>query len=246
MESSSQPLVALDAESAETPHVKLADRIPDGVLLSLTFLIFLGAWQLAIVVFNPPPYIIPSPAALGLALWSAATDINLWVNIGVTAEEVAIAFTASAILAGAVGFWVTESRLAERIILPYVIAFQAVPKIAIAPLIIIWFGFGISSKVVIATMLGFFPVFVNVVTGFKAVDQRQLMLMNSLCATRWQIEEGFAEAKGEVGLDQDEVRKWAAWHRHVTLCLLAHAYLVVTRQAACREEVGKKGAPTPP
>jgi len=66
-----------------------------------------------------------------------------------------------------------------------------------------------------------------------------------VCTTRWQIEEGFAQAKGEVGLDQYEVRKWEAWHRHVTLCLLAHAYLVVMRQAAQREERGQKGAPTP-
>jgi SRSO17 transposase len=66
-----------------------------------------------------------------------------------------------------------------------------------------------------------------------------------VCTTRWQIEEGFAQAKGEVGLDQYEVRKWEAWHRHVTLCLLAHAYLVLMRQAAQREERGEKGALTP-
>jgi SRSO17 transposase len=66
-----------------------------------------------------------------------------------------------------------------------------------------------------------------------------------VCATRWQIEEGFAQAKGEVGLDQYEVRQWEAWHRHATLCLLAHAYLVVMRQAAQREERGEKGALTP-
>jgi SRSO17 transposase len=66
-----------------------------------------------------------------------------------------------------------------------------------------------------------------------------------VCMTRWQIEESLAEAKGEVGLDQYEVRKWAAWHRHATLCLLAHAYLVVTRLAACREEAGEKGASIP-
>jgi SRSO17 transposase len=66
-----------------------------------------------------------------------------------------------------------------------------------------------------------------------------------VCTTRWQIEEGFAQAKGEVGLDQYEVRKWEAWHRHATLCLLAHAYLVVMRQAAQREERGQKGAPIP-
>lgn len=63
--------------------------------------------------------------------------------------------------------------------------------------------------------------------------------------TRWQIEEGFAQAKGEVGLDQYEVRKWEAWHRHATLSLLAHAYLVVLRRAARREEHGQKGAPIP-
>lgn len=66
-----------------------------------------------------------------------------------------------------------------------------------------------------------------------------------VCTTRWQIEECFAEAKGEVGMDHYEVRKWNAWHRHATLCLLAHAYLVVMRRAACREETGKKGAPIP-
>jgi SRSO17 transposase len=66
-----------------------------------------------------------------------------------------------------------------------------------------------------------------------------------VCTTRWQIEEGFAQAKGEVGLDQYEVRKWEAWHRHATLCLLTHAYLVVMRQAAQQEERGQKGAPTP-
>jgi SRSO17 transposase len=63
-----------------------------------------------------------------------------------------------------------------------------------------------------------------------------------VCTTRWQIEEGFAQAKGEVGLDQYEVRKWEAWHRHATLCLLAHAYLVVLRRAARQEERGQKGA----
>lgn len=66
-----------------------------------------------------------------------------------------------------------------------------------------------------------------------------------VCTARWQIEEGFAQAKGEVGLDQYEVRKWEAWHRHATLCLLAHAYLVVLRQAARQEERGQKGAPIP-
>jgi len=66
-----------------------------------------------------------------------------------------------------------------------------------------------------------------------------------VCTTRWQVEEGFAQAKGEVGLDHYEVRKWEAWHRFATLCLLAHAYLVVLRLAARHEETEEKGAPIP-
>ena len=66
-----------------------------------------------------------------------------------------------------------------------------------------------------------------------------------VCTTRWQIEEGFAQAKGEVGLDQYEVRKWEAWHRHATLCLLAHAYLVVLRRAARRGRTRAKGGADP-
>ena len=66
-----------------------------------------------------------------------------------------------------------------------------------------------------------------------------------VCTTRWQIEEGFAQAKGEVGLAQYEVRTWQAWHRHATLCLLAHAYLVAMCHAARQDQPGEKGAPVP-
>ena len=78
--------------------------------------------------------------------------------------------------------------------------------------------------------------------GPKETGEEELV---RVCNARWQIEEGFAQAKGEVGLDQYEVRQWAAWHRHATLCLLAHAYLVVLRRAARREEGGEKGGPIP-
>jgi SRSO17 transposase len=78
--------------------------------------------------------------------------------------------------------------------------------------------------------------------GPEGTDVEELV---RACTTRWQIEECLAEAKGEVGLDHYEVRQWNAWHRHATLCLLAHAYLVVMRQAARREEAGGKGGPAP-
>jgi SRSO17 transposase len=68
--------------------------------------------------------------------------------------------------------------------------------------------------------------------------------MTRVAGTRWVIEESFARAKGEVGLDQYEVRRWDGWYRHITLCLLAHAYLEVTRATASGEPA-KRGVPTP-
>jgi hypothetical protein len=75
-------------------------------------------------------------------------------------------------------------------------------------------------------------------------DETAVEELIRVCRSRWQIEECLAEAKGEVGLDQYEVRTWAAWHRHATLCLLAHAYLVAMRLAARQGELGERGAPT--
>ena len=77
------------------------------------------------------------------------------------------------------------------------------------------------------------------VCGPEATSEAELL---RVCRTRWQLEECFAQAKGEVGLDHYEVRTWQAWHRFVTLCLLAHAYLVVLRCAAQQEEAEEKGA----
>lgn len=171
----------------QRPRAALIDRIPDWLLLTLVSAGLIGVWQGLEVWLNPPPYIFPSPAALAAALWSAATDPMFWANVSVTAYESAAGFAAAIVVAFVLGFAVTEVRLLERAVLPYIVAMQGVPKIAIAPLIIIWFGFGMGSKVVIAAMLAFFPIFINVLTGFRSVDERQLMLMRSLCATRWQI-----------------------------------------------------------
>jgi len=82
-----------------------------------------------------------------------------------------------------VGAAIAQSKLAERVIYPYLIALQTIPKIAIAPLIIIWFGYGMSSKIVVSAMLAFFPVLVNVIVGLKSCDAGKLDVMRSLSAS---------------------------------------------------------------
>ena len=86
-----------------------------------------------------------------------------------------------------VGSLVTQVWLLERTLYPYLIALQSMPKIAIAPLIVIWFGYGASSKVIIAAMISFFPILVNVVVGLRSCDASKLDLLRSLSASKWQI-----------------------------------------------------------
>src|SRR5207245_10326586 len=105
-----------------------------------------------------------------------------WVRLSDAVAGFLIAVV-SGIVLGAI---VAEFRLVERTLYPYLVALQTLPKIAIAPLIVVWFGFDVSSKVVIAATVAFFPVLVNVIVGLKTIDAAKLDLMRSLRASRWQ------------------------------------------------------------
>ena len=96
-------------------------------------------------------------------------------------------FMGAAVLAIVLGSLIAQSRFVERVIYPYLIVIQTTPKVAIAPLFIIWFGFGMTSKVIIAGIISFFPILVNVIAGLRSTDPQRIELMRSLRATRWQI-----------------------------------------------------------
>jgi NitT/TauT family transport system permease protein len=107
---------------------------------------------------------------------------HFWVTLG----EALAGFAIAAVAGIAMGAGIAQFRLVERTVYPYLVALQTLPKIAIAPLIIVWAGFGLSSKVIIAALVAFFPVLVNVIVGLKTIDQSKLELMRSLRASRWQ------------------------------------------------------------
>jgi NitT/TauT family transport system permease protein len=85
------------------------------------------------------------------------------------------------------GALIAQFRLADKLIYPYVIALQSVPKVALAPLLVIWFGFGLESKVIMTAVIAFFPIIVNTIVGLRTVDQDRIDLMVALKASRWQI-----------------------------------------------------------
>ena len=101
--------------------------------------------------------------------------------------EILAGFLVGSICGLLLGFVIALVPLAERILYPYVVAFQTVPKVAIAPIIVIWFGYGVASKVVITATIAFFPLLANTIVGLRAAPRDQIEMMTSYTASRWQV-----------------------------------------------------------
>ena len=144
-------------------------------------------WWLVARTAHLPAFILPSPMQVWLRFLMAVSDGSLFINTGVTLLEILLGLFCGAGLATVIGYLVAKSRALERVLSPYLVASQAIPLVAIAPLLVIWFGPGMFSKVLICSLIVFFPVLVNTVVGVRAVPPALLDLMHSLHASRTQI-----------------------------------------------------------
>lgn len=160
---------------------------PECVLAPLILLLILAAWESVTRAFHIPPFIVPAPSAVIGALFRGLHSGIYTAHFLHTLAETLLGFVIGASVGFGLGVLVARSLLLERTFYPYVVAFQTMPKIAIAPLLILWFGFGIWSKVAMASMIAFFPVLVNAITGLRAADREVVELLRSLSATEWQI-----------------------------------------------------------
>ena len=159
-------------------------ELPLTILLAV---LFVGGWQWAVWFFAIAPIIIPGPIAVAVALRDGILSGELPAHFIVTFGEVMMGFFVGAVLGLAWGVLVGLSPLMERVVYPYIVAFQTVPKVAIAPIIVIWFGYGMTSKVIITATIAFFPVLANTIVGLRAAPRDQVELMIALTASRWQI-----------------------------------------------------------
>lgn len=157
------------------------------LLLPLTLLLGLLAWEAATRWGWLPPYLLPSPESVWAKFLAVVRDGTLLFHTGATLAEVLLGLALGLSVATALGYLVAKSRAAERLLAPYIIASQSIPIVAIAPLLVIWFGPGRLSKVLICALIVFFPVLVNTVVGVRSVPEDLRDLMRSLRATRWQI-----------------------------------------------------------
>ena len=156
------------------------------VCIPLLFVIVVGAWEALIRLAEVPPYVAPAPSAIWRSLVNGIGSGLFLSNALVTLTEALLGFAGAAVLAIALGSAIAQSRFVERVLYPYLIAIQTTPKVAVAPLFIIWFGFGITSKIIMAGIVSFFPILVNVITGLRSTDSQKIELMRSLRASRWQ------------------------------------------------------------
>jgi NitT/TauT family transport system permease protein len=149
--------------------------------------LFLLCWQGGVRVFDVPEFILPTPSAIVAKVVSDFTTGIIFPDFETTLLEVLAGFAVGTIVGILVGSAVALIAAVESWVYPYILALQTVPKVAIAPLMIIWFGYGIQSKILMAALIAFFPILVNVIAGLKTVDPRRLLLMRALKANAWQI-----------------------------------------------------------
>ena len=169
--------------SAKSAHNPLPVRL---WLLPLSLLAGLAAWAFIAQLGGYPAFILPSPGAVWARFLRAAGDGSLVRHTLVTLGEVLAGLGLGVSVASVLGYGLAKSRAMERLLSPYIVASQAVPVVALAPLLVIWFGPGALSKILICALIVFFPVLVNVIVGLRSVEKDLRDLMRSLKATRWQ------------------------------------------------------------
>ncbi len=147
---------------------------------ALSILAILAVWQAAVLVFHVQPFVLPAPTDVVARIVGDLVSGEILQPLLVTTVETLLGFACAAVLGLVLGVGIALVPFLEKALYPPVLALQTVPKVAIAPLLIIWFGFGIQSKVLTAALIGFFPVVVNVIAGLRSVDPKRLMLMRAL------------------------------------------------------------------
>ena len=145
----------------------------------------LGVWEGYVHIFNVQQWLLPAPSVIAATI---GDDMGLLSrHTLVTLEEVLVGFGLALAGGVVVASGIALSRTAERAIYPFVIASQTIPIIAIAPLLLVWVGYGLAPKIIVVALIAFFPIVVNTVDGMKSADPDVVNLMRTLGASRWQI-----------------------------------------------------------
>ncbi len=180
---------AVAKKQTTTITEKTFDTIKINYQTPFVILIFFLVWQFSVVIFNVREFILPSPLSALEHLFLTQPDANYnWsVHISATIYAVLISFVATSIIGIAIAITMAWSKLINDMMLPLFIFINSLPIIAIAPIILLWFGYGIFTNVLIAFLVSFFPVVINTATGLNEVEEELLDLVRYLHASKWQV-----------------------------------------------------------
>ncbi len=162
---------------------RLARRIAWNLLPPLTFVAMVALWSGSVALFRIPAYLLPGPESVFSRIVSDAP--MLWTHAQVTLIEIILGFGLTIVTAIPLGLLIALSALAKQIVYPPIMLMQLVPKIAVAPLFLVWLGFGLESKVLLTVLMTFFPLLLASISGFMILDDRLLYLTKSMGASSW-------------------------------------------------------------
>ncbi len=156
------------------------------LLAAALALVLLGLWELLVRQWGLSALVLPAPSAIAASLWTGLATGYFWPHIRATLQALLLGLAAGSAIGLLAGMALAESELLERVLKPYVVVSQVVPKLALAPLFVLWFGFGMLPTVLITALICFFPLMENTLTGLRQVDAQRLQLFRMLGATRLQ------------------------------------------------------------
>jgi NitT/TauT family transport system permease protein len=149
------------------------------VLIFSVMAAVMAGWHAAATMFDVSRLISPGPLAVVRALYDLFASGEIWRHLGVTLYEILMGFAIGALCGFLLGALIAQSAVVEAVFCPYMVAFQTVPKVAIAPLFVLCFGFDTTSKVVVAATIVFFPVLANTIVGLRSAPREQIDLMRA-------------------------------------------------------------------
>ena len=173
------------AASATRRPTRLAAALLRYKNVVLTFVVLLLVWELAVHLLGLPPYILPPPTGV----WEGFVD-QAWrmlVHAAITVQIIVVGYAIAVLVSVPLALLIAFSRFVQTTLYPLLVVFQIIPKIAVAPLFIVWFGFGFTPKIMLVFLLSFFPIVISAIAGFRSLDADVEDLARSTGAGAWKM-----------------------------------------------------------
>ncbi len=168
-------------------HTSFQDGLMPWITTPVLLVTLVFVWHFYVTEAKVSPFILPAPKAVYVAWIDMLWSPRAWAHTGWTIYATLYGFLWALVIGVGLGVLIGRVRWLEATLNPFIVATQVIPKVALVPLFVVWFGFGVTSKVIVAAVLAFFPILTNTVLGVKSIDQGHRDVMTSLNASRWQV-----------------------------------------------------------